>query len=330
LCPVAIEKVIHINKPIMKSKYLKINKACSEEWEQMKPNVKGSFCETCAKNVIDFTELSQAEIATRIKNTKGEICARVTKQQLAMPLIDLEAHTTYKLPYSNIAASILLASTLAISTTSCAQNEKAPTEFVQTSESLSSHSNIKRTASKPKTTSPDNFITFKGTVTAEEDGERIKNAKIMLVTIQKMFTTLSLEDGTFALEIPVEFIDDDNVIRVEYQIEKTKDGTRNRRVYNSEDYVLSKKEINSNYSIVAGPMIYYVGGIGHVTKKDPVIIQNQQRIPYIDYVKAQRGKKSSCNLENKDFMYFESEAAIAIYGKEAEAGLIILTDIAKK
>jgi hypothetical protein len=35
-------------------------------------------------------------------------------------------------------------------------------------------------------------------------------------------------------------------------------------------------------------------------------------------------------LENKDLMYFESEAAIAIYGKEAEAGLIILTNKPKK
>ena len=313
----------------MKSKFLKINKACSEHWEQMTPSEKGKFCETCAKNVIDFTQLSQAEIAAKIKSTKGEICARVTKQQLAMPLIDLEAHTTYKLPYSNIAASILVASTLAISTTSYAQNKKSPTEFVQTT-SLSSKSNIKRIASKPKAIASDNFVTFKGIVTAKEDGERIKNAKITLVTIHKMFTTLSLEDGTFALEIPVEFIDDDNVIRVEYQIEKTKDGKRNRRVYKSEDYVLSKKELNSNYSIVASPMIYYVGGIGHVSRKNPVIIQNQQRIPYQDYVKAQRGKKSSCNLENKDLMYFESEAAIAIYGKEAEAGLIILTDKPKK
>ncbi|MGH1384485.1 hypothetical protein [Kordia sp.] len=313
----------------MKSKFLKLNKACSEQWDNMKPNEKGSFCDTCSKNVIDFTQLSQLEISEKIKNTKGEICARLTKQQLETPLIDLEIQKKYKLPYSNIAASIVLASTMAVSTTSCAQNEKAPTEFVKTTNS-NSKLNSKEKISRPKATAPASFVTFKGIVKSEENGILIANAKITLVTVQKMFTAHSLEDGTFSMEIPAELIDDDNVIRVSYDPVTTEDGKRNLRLYSTEDYILSKKEVTSDYIIKAEAMVYILGGIGHYTKKNPVVIQNNERVSYKDFVNAQRGEKNSCNLENKDFLYFEEKAAVAIYGKEAEAGLFILVDKTKK
>ena len=313
----------------MKSKFLKLNKACSEQWDTMKPNEKGSFCDVCAKNVIDFTQLSQLEISEKVKKAKGEICARLTKQQLAMPLIDLEVQKKYRLPYSNIAASVLLASTMAVSTTSCAQNEKAPTEMVQAT-NLSSKSSIKRNQSKPKTTSPDDFITFKGKVHTQEGGKPIKNAKIIFVTVQKTLSTYSLEDGSFSLEIPVELIDNDNVIRVSYEEVKTEFENANQSIYDSKDYVLSKKEMSSEYTIEAYPLILVLGGLGHYTKKDPVVLQNQKRINYEDFKSAQRGEKNSCNLENKDFFYFEKKAAVAIYGKEAEAGLFILVDKTKK
>ena len=314
----------------MKSKFLKLNKACSEQWENMTPNEKGSFCDVCSKNVIDFTQLSTREISEKIKNSKGEICARLTQKQLATPLIDLEVQKTYKLPYSNIAASVLLASTLAVSTTSCTQNEKAPTEYVETASNLSSKSNIKRNKTKPTPTASDSFVTFKGIVKINEKGVPIENAKITLVTVQKILSTHSLADGTFSLKIPSELIDDDNVIRVSYDEVETKSDETNRFGYGDKDYILSKEEMSSEYAIKAEPLVLVLGGIGHVRKKDPVIIQNQKRVDYEEFRKARLGKKSSCNVENKDFLFFESEAAVAIYGKEAESGLFILVDKSKK
>lgn len=314
----------------MKGKFLKLNKACSEQWENMKPNENGSFCDTCSKNVIDFTQLSQLEISEKVKKSKGEICARLTKKQLETPLIDFQVQKKYKLPYSNIAASILLASTMSVSMTSCAQNEKASTEFVQTASNLSSKSNIKRNQSKPTTTSSDDFITFKGKVSTEKEGKPIKNAKIIFVTVQKILSTYSLEDGSFSLEIPEELVDNDNVIRVLYEEVKTESEEINRFVYDDKDYILSKEQINLEYAIKANPLILILGGIGHYTKKNPVVLQNNERINYKDFINAQRGEKNSCSLENKDFMYFEAEAAVAIYGKEAKAGLFILVDKPKK
>jgi len=313
----------------MNGKFLKLNKACSEKWENMKPNEKGSFCDVCSKNVIDFTQLSQLEISKKIQNSKGDVCARLTKKQLETPLIDFEIQKKYNLPYSNIAASLLLASTLVVGHTAYAQNEKAPTEFLQTT-NLSSKSNIKRNQSKPTITSSDDFITFKGKVNTQKGGKPVENAKIIFVTVQKVLSTYSLKDGSFSLEIPVDLIDNDNVIRVSYEEVKAETEETYQIGYDDKDYILSKKQINSEYVIDAYPLTITMGGIGHYIRKNPIVLQNQKKIDYKDFMNAQKGKKSSCNLDNKTFLYFESEAAVAIYGKEAEAGLFILIDQPKK
>ncbi|WP_420571394.1 hypothetical protein [Kordia sp.] len=310
----------------MKSKFLRLNKACSEQWENMKPNEKGSFCDTCAKNVIDFTQLSQLEITEKIKNSKGEICARITKKQLETPLVDVEIAKEYKLPYSNIAASILLASTLTIGQTAYANTVNVQTEIVETSDATVK-SERKQKTSTPNTTSTRNFVTFKGKVTTKKDGNAIDHAKITLVTMNEMLTTFSLEDGSFSLRIPMELLDDDNVIRVTYETIK------NEEVFSgleASDYVLSKKEIQTFYAIKAEPLIHYLGGIGHYAKKSPIVIHKGKKIDYKEFVKARMGKVSSCSLENKDYYHFESKAAIAIYGKAAKDGLYILIDKSKK
>lgn len=314
----------------MKSKFLKLNKACSEQWDNMKPNEKGSFCDVCAKNVIDFTQLSQVEISEKVKKSKGEICARLTKTQLETPLIDLEIQKTYKLPYSNIAASVLLASTLAIGNTAYAQNAKVSTEIVQNTE-LPSKSKINRTQSKP-TTTPNRFVTFKGKIKDQENGNPIAGAKIMFVTVHKMLSTKTLKDGTFSMEIPSEFIDDDNVIRVSYGgISPKRKEKRPLTIYESADYILSKKEITSNYEIKAEQEVIYLGGIGHYSENiNPVVLYKGKQISYKEFKKGARGEKSSCSLENKHYYYFSSNSAIAIYGEEAKDGLYILIDSTTK
>lgn len=311
----------------MKSKFLKLNKACSEQWENMKPNENGSFCDTCSKNVIDFTQLSQLEISEKIKKSKGEICARLTKQQLETPLIDFQVQKKYSLPYSNIAASVLMASTLAISTTTHAQNEKAPTEFVKTTNS-NSKLNSKEKISRPKMTTPAGFVTFKGIIKDKENKTLIAGAEVTFVTVQKMFTAHSLKDGTFSMEIPVELIDNDNVIRVSYRgITVRKDGKPISFFYETEDYILSKKEVSSKYTIEAIAEPIYLGGISsYRTDINPVVLRNQKKIKYKEFVKARVGENSSCSLENTSYYYFRPKMAVAIYGEEAKEGLYILVD----
>jgi hypothetical protein len=61
---------------------LKINNPCAESWDEMTLNGNGKHCMSCNKVVIDFSRLSETEIANLVKNTVGKICGRFRKEQL--------------------------------------------------------------------------------------------------------------------------------------------------------------------------------------------------------------------------------------------------------
>ena len=308
-------------KPIMKNTFLKINKPCSEHWENMTPNERGRFCDSCAKNVIDFTKLSQAEISKKVQSTKGEICARVTKQQLETPLLHLEVQKKYKLPYSNMAASILLASTMAVSTSVQAQQQpgKAQTAVVQKVR-LSSKSNIKRKKSKPAT-KPSGFVTFTGKVLSDKEETPIENAKITLVTLQKAITVYSSESGTFSMKIPVVLLDDANVIRISYDEVNFKK-RKQFKLFDTENYVLNREEISKNYTVKATESMLIMGDIGHYAKtNDPLVIVNGKEMSF-----KELQKNAETLSKNKNIFYFEPDLATAVYGEEIERELYIILD----
>lgn len=132
----------------MKTKFLTLNRPCDEKWENMTPNERGSFCDSCSKNVIDFTRLSQLEISEIMKNSDGNICARVTKTQLRTPLFNLEPEKkSFRFPYSKVAAGLMLASSLTVGLPANANTPKVKTEIVQ---ELASNIDIKLTEKKTK------------------------------------------------------------------------------------------------------------------------------------------------------------------------------------
>lgn len=61
---------------------LTITNPCSEPWSEMTPSEQGRFCAYCAKNVVDFTLMSDSQIAQYLQDTKGLICGRLTHAQL--------------------------------------------------------------------------------------------------------------------------------------------------------------------------------------------------------------------------------------------------------
>ena len=69
---------------------------------------------------------------------------------------------------------------------------------------------------KPSEPNLNDTIVFNGKVTSEDLNKPVENAKITLVTSQKLLTTFTSSDGTFSIEIPINLIDNDNVIRVSY------------------------------------------------------------------------------------------------------------------
>lgn len=96
----------------MKKKFtLEIANPCSENFDSMIPNSQGSFCSSCAKNVIDLSRKTNAEVARFIADNKDQnICARLKVTQLEEEFVHQETSKMNNLKYAAVAASILLAS----------------------------------------------------------------------------------------------------------------------------------------------------------------------------------------------------------------------------
>lgn len=69
-------------KPI----YLQLTKPCTERWDKMTPTQQGAYCSSCNKQVIDLTAKTENEIYELVTQHNGEMCARLTQQQLNTPI----------------------------------------------------------------------------------------------------------------------------------------------------------------------------------------------------------------------------------------------------
>lgn len=115
----------------MKKKFsIEIKTPCHENFNNMIPNANGSFCNSCAKNVIDLSTKTNSEVAKFIGESKDEnICARLNVSQLEQTF-EYETHpkkNNFKYAVA-VAASVLLTSNIV------AQDNKQPVTTVQTCE----------------------------------------------------------------------------------------------------------------------------------------------------------------------------------------------------
>lgn len=66
----------------MKKVNLSIPTPCHEDWDHMKTEDKGRFCSSCNKTVIDFTNMSDHELATFFKHPPSSVCGHLYADQL--------------------------------------------------------------------------------------------------------------------------------------------------------------------------------------------------------------------------------------------------------
>jgi hypothetical protein len=66
----------------MKKINLSIPEPCHENWDQMAPIERGKFCSSCQKSVVDFTGMSDRQLAEFFKKTTGSVCGRFHQDQL--------------------------------------------------------------------------------------------------------------------------------------------------------------------------------------------------------------------------------------------------------
>lgn len=113
---------------------------CHESWDEMKPNGCGRFCGQCEKTVIDFTEMSDAEVVRIMTKTVSTPCGRFKETQLNRVMLVPEEKKPVK-PFlqvlSKIAASLLLLQTIV--SNSFGQRSGAPsTEQTSVQDTLAS------------------------------------------------------------------------------------------------------------------------------------------------------------------------------------------------
>lgn len=66
----------------MKKITLSIPQPCHEHWDQMTPADKGRFCASCQKTVVDFTNMSDRQLAEFFKKPAASVCGRFYQEQL--------------------------------------------------------------------------------------------------------------------------------------------------------------------------------------------------------------------------------------------------------
>jgi len=68
---------------------LQITTPCHEDWGKMQPVERGRHCTACQKTVVDFTNMSDAEIIRHLTRAGSNICGRLLPGQMNRPLVPL-------------------------------------------------------------------------------------------------------------------------------------------------------------------------------------------------------------------------------------------------
>jgi hypothetical protein len=76
------------NNLIMSKKIqLSVPTPCYENWDAMTPAEKGRFCSSCQKQVMDFSNMADSQVAAFFrKKTTGSVCGRFLTEQLNRPM----------------------------------------------------------------------------------------------------------------------------------------------------------------------------------------------------------------------------------------------------
>ena len=174
-----------------KSFTVDIPKPCSQSWEQMGQTANGKFCSHCSTEVIDFTQMTTAQLQLYFKKTTQPICGRIDTFQLHLLNQPAVLHPNK----AGFSLKIAIASVMAllVGTKVTAQQLVAKT---QSTTHLSS-ATAKTNAQKSKDIATEGIFLLKGTVKSLEDGLALEGANIKVIGLNQ--ATITNSDGIFKL-----------------------------------------------------------------------------------------------------------------------------------
>ncbi|QOG01663.1 hypothetical protein [Flavobacterium sp. MDT1-60] len=239
----------------MKKKFtLEIANPCTENFDKMIPNSKGSFCDSCAKNVIDLSKKTNTEVARFIAENKGKnICARLKTTQLGDEFEYNETSKINNFKYAAIAASVLL-------TSNVIGQEKTPVE-TEISVQKSTNHIVGKIAFNPQP-EEEISITVKGKLIDAKTNKPLDHKKYpnLTLTINNSRTPIKINGKTGDFSIPITVLKSTKSLILTIE---------------SSDYYLSKtipfdvKLVKENVflqdisiDIEQGTKVYMLGGLG--------------------------------------------------------------------
>jgi len=121
---------------------ISVPKPCHKNWDQMKPTENGRFCESCSKNVVDFTNMDRSKIQEYFLQNKAEqTCGRFNAHQVDNIIITIPKRLILK--QLSFRKSFLLALFITMGTTlfSCtdANGKRQNIDKIEVTDSKNQH-----------------------------------------------------------------------------------------------------------------------------------------------------------------------------------------------
>ena len=230
---------------------IKIPEPCHKKFAEMIPAQGGSFCDSCEKIVVDFTNLTDHEIANTFIKNQGKICGQFRKDQLDRKINLTPPPVNY---YRGKAASILLSGFLTAGVANAQSNTQPP--LVIENQQITNQVNLGTNNKKNSTTTSNSSHTLKFLV-KDHLGETLIGANILLKNSSEIGTTTDL-DGTAELIIPSEFTSKDSYIIV---ISYTGYGTQEISFRTKQVQTTQVRLVQLMGGMVLGGPMVIVGGV---------------------------------------------------------------------
>lgn len=203
---------------------LNIPEPCHKKFTEMIPAQGGSFCDSCEKIIVDFTNMTDNEIANTFIKNKRKICGQFRKDQLNRKINLTPPPVNF---YRGKAASLFLSGVLTAATAN-AQNNIQPIPLIK-NQQITHQNQLEKIYKKDKNPTLNPVHSLKFLVT-DTHGEALIGASVILNGC-KIGTTTDI-DGTAELVIPSEFANEDSfVISVSYTGFQTQEISMNKEEY---------------------------------------------------------------------------------------------------
>ena len=93
----------------MNKYFLQINEPCHQNWDAMTATEQGKFCNSCNKQVIDFTTFTDAQIVAYVEKANGNLfCGNFEANQLGRWIEGTHLQTTHPKIYKIMLSLMLL------------------------------------------------------------------------------------------------------------------------------------------------------------------------------------------------------------------------------